>query len=442
MKRIVQFMIILGFLLLLSGCSDRGVETEQKPKGQQEQGASGLPQSEAESILSGEQVLDLGNRMVAYYEPREQIDTDFTWQLRETFAGERYIAIHDLDRDVVWYLPDVYGKLLEIRVEESLGVSLRYVRDAGEDAQEVCVPVFFYERDEDKALDFAPYASDRKAVFGSQEGLEAGADSRAWEVWEETFSVGEDEYTVLFERVSPIYDPGYECGGVLADYCLSVQDGEGHTISRQMIAHYPVDYEEAYWLIDFSGDGFPDVAFCTDVYMGGKNGSWSSLRILVWDEDTGRYEERGVGRAHDLPVWNVDMASLVVCSDMRDRIYYAKDMYAWLDGEWQKTRRLERVYSETEFYDIPGVGEIPYLDGYRELIYFDGEEVQENQIAEDFYEEDAFWFGEECVWSVNYKDGIRLYPDGPEWEKVETVMGGITVNKYIRNAAEPPLSAR
>lgn len=436
MKRIVQLMIMLGFLPLLSGCSGRGAETEQKLVDQQGQQVLDLPQPETESILSGEQVLDLGNHMVAYYEPREQIDTDFTWQLRETFAGERYIAIYDLDRDVVWYLPDVYGKLLEIRVEESLGVSLRYVPDAGEDAREVCVPVYFYERDEDKALDFAPYASDRKAVFGSQEGLEAGADSHAWEVWEETFSVGEDEYTVLFERVSPIYDPGYECGGVLADYCLSVQDGEGHTLCRQMIVHYPVAYEEAYWLIDFSGDGFPDVAFCTDVYRGGKNGSWSSLRMLIWDADTGRYVEREVGSADDLPVWNVDMASLVVCSDTRDRIYCAKDMFAWLDGKWQKTRRLERVYSETEFYDMPGVGEIPCFDGYRELIYSDGEVIQENRIAEDFYENNAFWFEEECIWSDNYKGSVKLYPDWPEWEVVETETGGMTIDKYIRANSE------
>ena len=281
-------------------------------------------------------------------------------------------------------------------------------------------------------LDFDRYVHKEKSIFGAQEGLETDAGDNPWKVWEKTFSVGEEEYTILFERISPIYNPGYESGEVQADYCLSVRDGEEHILSRQMIAHYPVAYEEAYWLIDFSGDGFLDVAFCTDVYMGGKNGSWSSLRMLIWNEDTGCYEESEIGRADNMPVWNRDTASLVVCADMRGNIYCAKDMYAWLDGKWQKTGRLERVYSETEFLNIPGEEKYPYSDGYRELVYSGGEVTEEHRIEEDFYEEDAFWFEEGCVWSANYKGGIRLYPKWPEWEKVETPTGGIVISKYIR----------
>lgn len=45
---------------------------------------------------------------------------------------------------------------------------------------------------------------------------------------------------------------------------------------------------------------------------------------------------------------------------------------------------------------------------------------------------DAFWFEESCIWSDNYKNGIKLYPDWPEWEKVETEVGGIILQKYVR----------
>lgn len=270
---------------------------------------------------------------------------------REKFAGERYIAIQDLAYGAVWYLPDVYGEVLEISVREPVGVSLRYAPDGGGDVRQVCVPIYFYERDAEGVLDFDQFVHGEKSVFGAQEGLEASPADGAWRIWEETFSVGEAEYTVLFERISPVYNPGYEFGEMQADYCLSVRDGEGYTLSWQMIVHYPVVYEEVHWLMDFSGDGFSDVAFCTD------------------------------------------------------------------------------------FYDIPEQGVYPRSDGYCELIYSNGEVAQENRIEKDFYEEDAFWFAEECVWSANYKGSVRMYPEWPEWEEVETATGGIVINKYVRAAS-------
>lgn len=53
----------------------------------------------------------------------------------------------------------------------------------------------------------------------------------------------------------------------------------------------------------------------------------------------------------------------------------------------------------------------PYSVGYRELVYSDGELVEENRIEQNFYEKDVFWFEESCIWSASYKGGIRLYLD-------------------------------
>lgn len=396
-------------------------------------GATGTPPplTETDGILGETEVLDLGDHMAAYYQPVEEIDSAYTHHGYETFQGNRYLVIQDLDSGAVWYVPDVYGKILEITVQAPLGVSLRYVPDGEREECQVCIPIYFHERDEEKVLDFDRFVHKEKSVFSAQEGMEADTGALPRTVWEESFCRGQEEYTLRFERISPIYNPGYESGIIEADYLLSVWDGEGNALSRQMIVHYPVAYEEAYWLIDFSGDGFLDVAFCTDVYMGGKNGCWSFARMLIWNGDTGCYEECEIGKKGNMAVWNADMAALVSCDDTVYNHYSSKNMYVWIDGQWQRIRRLERVYSETEFYDIPGEGEVACSDGYRELIYSDGEVTQENRIEEDFYEEDMFWHEEECVWSDNYRGSIRLYPDWPEWEKVETDTGGITVNKYI-----------
>ena len=323
---IAQCALMLGLLALFSGCGDPGIEPEQKMTESRKSAVLNCPQPEAEGVLSGERVLDLGNHMVAYYESREEIDSAYTMHGAEEFEGERYIAIHDLDYDAVWYLPDVYGRVLEISVEEPVGLSLRYAPDGGEDIHRVRIPIYFYERDEGEPLDFDGAVHGRKSIFGAQEGLEDRPDGCVWNIWEEAFSAGETEYTIRFERISPIYNPGY--------------------------------------------------------------------------------------------------------------IYCAKDMYIWLDGMWRKARRLERVYSGTDFYDIPGEDEYPYLDGYRELVYSQGEVAQENRIEKDFYEEDAFWFAEECVRSADYRGSVRLYPDYPEWEKAETITGGIVINKYVRVVSE------
>lgn len=436
MRKTTRYILILCLLFLLPGCGN--------PKDRQQGGdtvEAYTPLPETEGLLREDEVFDLGSHMVAYHVLREDIDTAYTFHGYETFQGTDYIAIHDLDNGSVWYLPDVYGKILEINVQEPVGVSLRYIPEGCEDIREVCIPVYFYERDNGKVMDFDPYVHKEKSIFGAQEGLEAGSDALPHEVWEETFCMGEKEYTVLFERITPIYNPGYESGEVQADYCLSVRDGGENVLSRQMIVHYPVAYEDTHWLIDFSGDGFSDIAFCTDLFRGGKYGSWSVSKLLIWNADAGCYEEERINGARNfnLPMWNMDTASLVTCADTRSdsEIYWSKEMYAWMDGEWQRTRRFERVYSESEFLDMPGEGEkYPYADGYRELVYSEGEWVEENRIEKDFYENDAFWFEESCIWSDNYKNGIKLYPDWPEWEQVKTEVGGIILHKYVKAVSE------
>lgn len=147
--------------------------------------------------------------------------------------------------------------------------------------------------------------------------------------------------------------------------------------------------------------------------------------------------EKGIDGFGSLHLWNPDMSSLVVCADENDIGYWAKEMYAWVEGEWRRIGRFERVYSETEFYEMPGRGMFPYSDGYRELVCLGGEPVEEKRIEKDFYEEDAFWSDTECIWSEKYKNSVRLYPVWPEWENVTTVIGGASIEKYIRVVSEP-----
>lgn len=436
------FALILCILFMCSGCGNIESQTGQgspdlyQDARQQADGdaaADSLPETEA--LLKEDQVLELGDHMAVCHIHREEVEKGYGRRVHEAFQGTYYIAIRDLDSDSVWYLPDVYGRIIEM-AEEPAGVSLRYIPDGSEEIEEVRIPLYSPEWEEGKGIDIYPLCPREKVIIGAWQELDAGTEALPRKVWEESFRMEGETYTVLFERVSPVYDPGYETGEIDADYRLTVRDGEENILSRQTVFHYPVAFEEVHWLIDFSGDGFSDIAFCTDIYRG-SGGAWSVLDILIWNAEAGCYEEKRIDGLGSLHLWNPDMSSLVVCADENDIGYWAKEMYAWVEGEWQRIGRFERVYSETEFYEMPGRGMFPYSDGYRELVCLGGEPVEEKRIEKDFYEEDAFWSDTECIWSEKYKNSVRLYPVWPEWEKVTTVNGGTSIEKYIRVVSEP-----
>lgn len=444
MRRIMSyvFILILCILFMFSGCGNLESRTGQgspdfyqdvRQQAGGDAAADSLPK--AEELLKEDQLLELGDHMAACHVPREEVEKGYGFRVREAFQGTYYIAIRDLDSDSVWYLPDVYGRIIEM-AEAPAGVCLRYIPDGSEEIREERIPLYSPGRDEGKGIDIYSLCPREKVIIGAWQGLEAGTEALPRKVWEESFRMEEEIYTVLFERVSPVYDPGYETGEIDADYRLTVRDGKENVLSRQTIFHYPVAFEEVYWLMDFSGDGFSDIAFCTDIYRG-SGGAWSVLDILIWNAEAGCYEEKSIDGAGSLHLWNPDISSLVVCADENDNIYWAKEMYAWVDEGWQRTGRLERVYSETEFYEMPGRGMFPYPDGYRELVYSGGELAEEKRLEKDFYEEDAFWSDTECIWSERYKSSVLLYPVWPEWEEVTTVIGKTSIEKYIRVVSKP-----
>lgn len=51
--------------------------------------------------------------------------------------------------------------------------------------------------------------------------------------------------------------------------------------------------------------------------------------------------EKGIDGFGSLHLWNPDMSSLVVCADENDIGYWAKEMYAWVEGEWRRIGRFE-----------------------------------------------------------------------------------------------------
>ena len=320
-----------------------------------------------ETIFTNNNVIDLGNHIIAYYTPNDENFSSSYGYYANDFIGDNYIAIHDIEQN---------------------------------------------------------------------ERLRSGEAVFPQTVWTETFSFGEQMYEVTFERISTIYDLGLITGGLYADYCLTVKAEKGDVIETVTIINYPIVYEEVHWLIDLSEDGFSDIAiaFSDDWGMDALSGQ-TSLLTLIWNQETHTYEkttfpwsyqDQDCANYHwSHPLWNEELSSLISFVGNDNYGCLIMDMYSFLDGRWQRVRRLKAYYDENEYSDSDN----PVCLGYYELIYSaDGSVVEETAID---CESEAVWFDKDSYWSRYNENNFELFP-GDGWDLVSSDIGGVNIEKFVR----------
>ncbi len=382
-------------------------------------------------ILENRIILKSDNEFEFYRTDSEEMNCDYVGN---------YIAVHDLKDDFYLYLPDSYEIILDIKAEES-GIVITYANRPDYSIRKVEVPICFPARMEGlMETTWSRYDeksrwswSDRRVVWSGEEVLEDTLPALPQKVWQIEILMGNKTCEIMFERFSPIYRRlFYEAGdGYRADYRFTIRDEDGGIICEQMFMDFPVQFEETYWIADFSGDGFADIAFCTALNYG-TSYSNTYFCTLIWNVQKNCYEKKDLPEAEadsyftsGYPLWNEDLHVLMVIvgtDKWKSAIY---EMYSFRNGEWVRIRRLETAYSETEFYEMPGEEELyPEVIGYWELFYTDGKEKGKNFIEHAFRED--------SVWSKNNKKNWKLYPDYPEWENVSEIIGGIQLDKNVR----------
>ena len=365
-----------------------------------------------ENILTDSSVIDLGNHIVAYRISSDMFDTDYD--------GE-YIAIYDLTGNETLYLPDIYEEVYEMAIEENESIFICYKGMENDSIREIRIPVQFPSQ---MNMGYEVYKKEEKILIEAQKNIETDIAAFPKLIWKENAVWEGRTYEITFERTSPAYQSLIlESGGLFADYCLIVKDEEDNIVSEQIIINYPIKYEEVYWFTDFSGDGFPDIAFCTD-YQTPKNG-YVHLEFMIWNAEEKTYEEKPLPvRSIDMPVWNETQSSVILFNNENE--YITLGMYSFRDGDWELVGEL--VPSET---DVDEYGLI-LTYGWKEIFYENGEAVEENSIIK---EEKTYtpWFDEESVWSRYNKENSTLYPGHPAigWEEIEVMIGENTIHKYV-----------
>jgi len=386
-------------------------------------------------ILEDDRIIDLGGHVIAYRVPNDK-NINSVYGTDENFSGDYYIAIRAISanefystRDNICYLPDIYGDILEMRFEEACSLYMKYKAADSDQIEEAGIPIFFTDKIKGRFIDIKPFENhNQRRILSAQAGLQTDDPVFPQTIWQESFEFEDQTYEIIFGRVSPIFTFSSEVGGYYADYCLKVIDGEGNVISEQMIINFPVKYEEVYWNIDFSGDGFMDIAFWTDMYNVSRFG-WTELATLIWNAEKNLYEKKEfpidqdvVEKWWNMQLWNQELSSIISFVGRTEKGDAIMERYLFKEEHWNCVARLEPFYEENSN------GELIYK-GYQEISFpIDGNLVDKNMIQES----SAVWLNKESIWSRYNMNNAQLYPCAPEWEEISMNIGEISAKKYVK----------
>lgn len=372
-------------------------------------GEGTVPKEEnREPILTDDNIIDLGNHTIAYR-------TSSAKRIN-SLADEKCVIVYalDMDHDNLICLPDVYGEIYDMRMEGPDSIYISYGDADNGRIHSVYIPVCFPSRE-----DYVIGECDRgRFLIEAQRDVAERVAELPKTVWEESVVWKEKAYTVTFERISLVADLDYLAGGRYADYHLTVKDGAENIIFQRTMINYPVTYEEVYWFTDLSGDGFPDIIFCTDHYIG--RNSYMTLHFMIWNAEIGTYEPKPLPEPLSIPLWNDAHSSVIGFSQTEEKT--TLKMFTCRNGEWELSGQLLPVYEEDE------EGNLIY-QCYKEVFYADGEIAEENVIMTKA-DEGAIWFDEESFWSKYNAENVILYPVMDCWEKIVITIGKETVHKY------------
>lgn len=383
-----------------------------------ETGYDSLPvEEDKKPILTNDNIIDLGNHIIAYR-------TSSAKEIN-SWAEGNYIVICALDRDCenVFLFPDIYEEIYDLRMEGTDSIYISYGDTEKANMYSVHIPMRFPSQ-----MDYIVSKSDYgKIIVGAQEDIEESVSKLPELVWDEKITWGGKEYNIMFERVSLVYsmEPKRK-DGLCADYCLTVESGKDNIIFQQMIINYPVIYEMAYWLTDFSGDGFPDIAFCISHYV--ERSNWTEEVFMIWNMENAAYEPKPLPKTWiSRPMWNDRYSSVICVNEEEPR---SLNMFTFYNGDWELTGQLLPVYEEDEN---------GYLVNrfYKEIFYNNGKVIEENIIIPTTTGSDIWYdilFDKEIFWSSYNEDNMVLYPNIQGWEELEVTMDGINMEKYVKKS--------
>ena len=265
--------ICLFMVLLATGCGnpDKDMENSQGDSASQnmisetvsadtvseKQAIDTVSGNESQDVAEEMEVFELSNGLYAYV--TTEADRDYAidgiteWiHIQESKEGSYVAAIDHSHRRVI--IPNLYGNINEIRMDDYSEIYISYEDKDGENRQAV-IPLDF-KAIEENAVEPTRWEPNIVVCYNIEE-LTGNTDFPK-EVWSETFTLGGEEYTAVYSRVSPMYKSNYLEGSCFAaDYQFAVLQGD-ETLYEIKLYEMSIRDEEVHYMEDVNGDGIED----------------------------------------------------------------------------------------------------------------------------------------------------------------------------------------
>lgn len=414
-KRIISLLSVLAVMagiIIVSESAQTAFEgpetvdtSESFGSGETESGEESF-QTHSKDIFADSAIVDLGNHKAAYLTG--------SYELERSYGYEEWIAVQKLDKGNDLYLSGwdtlfipVEGVVTAIEPVDGF-TGLRIKEKTGQEVRDRQIPVCFFPE-----KDYIELYQHCSRVIPS---VQPESPLLPAEVWTETIGSGEEKYELSLERISIPYKLVTDFKwGEYADYRLTVRDGERKEVQKLILTCGYLSQEDIHWMIDIDGDGFRDLIFCAD-HVSGRYDSSTQLVFLVWNNDNKRYEEKrfdtyNIRSYFEYPIWNAQESALMCNTDkMRNNWVRDREMYRFVDGEWQLYARLIPSSDEEPPDGMNGYEEEIY---YKELDYYYIERRYEagKVIGETIFEE-APYQDEQSMWNKEREGNVVLVPGG------------------------------
>lgn len=447
-KRNLMRGICLFIILLMAGCVNQDGEPEisqgiSASQNMVSENASAdiASENQAGVTVSGNVSQDMAEEMEVF-ELSNGLYAYVTTQVPRDIAIEgitEWIKIQDkepdgtLDRisDKRTIIPNVYGTITDIRMDDYSKIYICYEDEDGKNGQ-ATIPLDFCVSEGNVIEPVYGWEPVRVLCFNIEELTnETGFPV---EVWSEVFTSGGKEYTAVYSRVSPMYHSDYaENGYFAADYQLAIRQDDKTLYEVKLYQMSVRRGEEIHYVEDVNGDGIGDFiqinnsshydqdsfpyVFVWDseqetciyggpvapeekaTYNGIYNSTSPVYKAVLYDRDTRIFYD----------IWNIDMW------------HYDHDLHGmviicgarFIDGEWKTVYELYLGEEEEDFA--------------RETKY----DEEGNVISETIYTEEEHYG---IVNDFIYKESnLSLYSFCDYTEEKIVVNRQFSYWKYVRN---------
>lgn len=399
-------------------------------------------ENENGGILQEGEIIELSNGLYAYLTTEVsgdiEIDGVTEWiKIRETNpetgASNDNIASDDLMPGSMIQIPNVYGSITDIRMDDYSEIYVCY-QDKDEKNEQITIPMDFY-CSEGNVIEAVSWTSTRALVFNVEELTNKTVLPE--EVWSETFVSDGEEYRAVYSRISPMYREDYsEAAYLYADYQFEIWQDE-EIMYEVKLYQMRVEYEEVYYIEDINGDGIGD-------FIQINNDTWYAVNcipyVFVWDKETKTCIHGGPVAPEEKALYNLPNGKLaspiyaIVRYDRENRIFYDV-MYI-----------VANDYFQRDIHDRIIVCGAKFIDGEWKTVYelYLGEEG-EDYARETKYDEEGNIISEiTCTEEEHYDLVKNLYDEcelklydnfyGNGWEPEEIVVNEqFSYSKYVRN---------